>query len=91
VTGKNRRVHIDYDSPEPRYRQLIDIIVGRIECGTYEPGRLIPSLEQIRGETGLSLMTIRKATGILRDEGWIRIVPGKGTYVNPPELWPQDE
>ena len=91
MTGKIRRVHIDHDSPEPFYRQLADIIRGRIESSKYEPGSMIPSIERIRQETGLSVMTIRKGIRILADEGWVRLVPGKGTYVNPPELWPQDE
>ncbi len=90
MTGHNRRVQIDHDSPEPYYRQLADIIRGRIESGQYPPGSSIPSIERIRQETGLSVMTIRKGIRIVADEGWVRLVPGKGTFVNPPEMWPKE-
>ena len=90
MTGNARRVHIDPASSEPFYRQLADIVLGRIESGQYAPDSLIPSIERIRQETGLSVMTIRKGIGLLAAQGFVRLVPGKGTYVNPPEEWPQD-
>jgi DNA-binding GntR family transcriptional regulator len=84
-------VRIDHDSPEPRYQQLADIIRGRIESGKYPPMSPVPSIERIRQETGLAVMTIRKGIRLLADEGWVRLVPGKGTFVNPPEMWPPDK
>ena len=91
MTVKNHRVEIDRNSPEPVYRQLADIIRGRIESGRYPPGSLVPSLERIRQETGVAVMTIRKGIAILVSEGWVQLVPGKGTFVNPREMWPPDE
>jgi DNA-binding GntR family transcriptional regulator len=88
VTARNHRVEIDRASAEPVYRQLADIIRGRIESGRYPPGTLIPSIERIRQETGVAVMTIRKGIGILAAEGWVLLVPGKGTFVNPREQWP---
>jgi DNA-binding GntR family transcriptional regulator len=88
VTARNHRVEIDRTSAEPVYRQLADIIRGRIESGRYPPGTLIPSIERIRQETGVAVMTIRKGIGILAAEGWVLLVPGKGTFVNPRDQWP---
>jgi DNA-binding GntR family transcriptional regulator len=88
VTARNHRVEIDRASAEPVYRQLADIIRGRIESGRYPPGTLIPSIERIRQETGVAVMTIRKGIGILAAEGWVLLVPGKGTFVNPRDQWP---
>lgn len=85
-----RRVHVDHDSPEPVYLQLADIIRGRILDGRYRPDTPVPSIERIRQETGVSVMTIRKGIGVLATEGWVRIVPGKGTFVAPQSQWPQD-
>lgn len=90
MSGNNRRVRVDHDSPEPIYLQIVDIIKGRCESGQYPPGTLVPSIERIRQETGLSIMTIRKAMRILADQGWVRIVPGKGTFVTPRDQWQQD-
>ena len=83
-----RRVRIDHDSPEPRYLQVADYIRTRILSGSYAPNTLVPSLERIRQETGLSTMTIRKGIRILASEGFVRIIPGKGTFVTPSERWP---
>jgi DNA-binding GntR family transcriptional regulator len=88
VTANNRRVDIDPNSPEPKFRQLADILRGRIETGLYPPGTPIPSLKRIEQETGLATMTIRKGIALLVVEGWVVPVPGKGTFVNPPESWP---
>jgi len=32
------------------------------------------------GETGLSVQTVRRAIAVLADEGWVVVVPGRGTY-----------
>jgi GntR family transcriptional regulator len=90
VTANNRRVRVDPTSSEPVYRQIADIIRGRIEIGlatgvygehSYPRGTAIPSIERIRQETGCAVMTIRKAIGVLEAEGLVLIVPGKGTFV----------
>ena len=81
MPSNNRRVRIDFDSPEPRYLQLAELIRTRIHDGRYRPGTAIPSIERLRQELGLSVMTIRKAVKLLAAEGQVRVVPGKGTYV----------
>jgi GntR family transcriptional regulator len=90
VPEHNRRVRVDHESPEPVYRQIADIIRGRIEEGqetgratetSYPPGTAVPSIERIRQETGCAVLTIRKAIKLLADEGLVTIVPGKGTFV----------
>lgn len=91
MAGNARRVEIDRNLPEPVYRQLADILRGRIESGRYPPGSTIPSLQRIQQETGVTKDTIRKGIRLIADEGWIQIVPGKGTFVNPPEGWPSGE
>ena len=86
----NHRVRVDHDAPEPIFLQIADILRGRIAGGKYPPGTPVPSIERIRQETGVSVMTIRKGIGVLAAEGWVRIVPGKGTFVTPPEQWPEE-
>lgn len=89
MPSNTRRVKVDHASPEPVYLQLADIIRGRIEDGRYPPDTPVPSIERIRQETGVSVMTIRKGIGVLAAEGWVRIVPGKGTFVAPRDQWPE--
>lgn len=74
-------MQIDHDAAEFPYLQLARFIRERIESGGYEPGRKIPSIEDIVGETGLSPMTIRRSIRVLADDGLLEIVPGRGTFV----------
>lgn len=44
---------------------------------------VLPSLTDLTQETGLAPNTIRRAVKILRDEGLVYTVPGRGTFVRP--------
>lgn len=70
---------IDEDDPRPPYVQLADILRERIRTGVIT-GRL-PSERTIQQETGLAPMTTRKAIRLLRDEGLVVTVSGRGTFV----------
>jgi DNA-binding GntR family transcriptional regulator len=74
---------MEYDplAPVPRYKQIADILRGRIEAGELEVNRPIPSEAQVQQEFGVARETARKAVAILREEGWVVTVPGMGTYV----------
>jgi GntR family transcriptional regulator len=74
---------IDHLGETPVYRQLADILRGRIESGDLEPGRPLPSYVTLMQEHGLARGTVGKAIGLLVDEGLVRIVPGRGAYVIP--------
>jgi DNA-binding GntR family transcriptional regulator len=76
-------VNVEYDplAPVPRYRQIAEILRGRIEAGDLEPDRPIPSELAIQQEFGVARETARKAVKLLRDEGYVVTVPGLGTYV----------
>lgn len=72
---------VDPDVPEPAYVQLAGILRARIASGEIT-GRL-PSERTLQQETGLSPMTIRRAVRLLRDEGLVVTVVGRGTFVRP--------
>ena len=69
---------------------LADTLRDGIRSGRHLPGTPIPSLTQLQRETGYSPTTIRRAIRVLADEGWVSVQPGKGTFVQPPESWPQE-
>jgi DNA-binding GntR family transcriptional regulator len=48
----------------------------------------IPSESYLTAEFGVSRDTARKAVAILREEGYVRTVPGMGTFVRPRDEWP---
>ena len=72
---------IDRDGPTPVYLQLAAILRVRIEAGDYPPGRALPSETTLMQEHGLARETVRKAVRVLRDEGLVQIVQGRGAYV----------
>ena len=65
----------------PVYRQLAAILRRRILSGAIRPEHVIPSEKQLEQEYGLSRNTSRRAIAILRDEGLVVTVAGRGTYV----------
>jgi GntR family transcriptional regulator len=76
-------VEIDPHAPEPSYQQLATILRARIKSGEIEPREPLPSITYLVGETGLAIGTIRKAIGVLVDEGLAYTVPGRGTFATP--------
>jgi GntR family transcriptional regulator len=74
---------IDRMSDEPVWLQLYALLKAGIEDGAYPPRTPLPSARQIQQESGLARATIAKAFDRLRDEGLIRIVPGRGPFVAP--------
>ncbi len=65
----------------PVYRQLADLLREAINAGTLAEGKPLPSEFTLMGEHGVSRDTVRKAVGVLRDEGLVVTVQGKGSYV----------
>lgn len=72
---------IDPDGPEPLYQQVAAILRGRIERGELLPNRPVPSALALQQEFGIARGTALHALDVLRQEGLVRTVPGRGTYV----------
>jgi GntR family transcriptional regulator len=68
----------------PPSRQIAASLRDRIASGEYPPGSQLPSITDLAGEFGVATNTVRKALGILRDEGLIESVAGYGTFVRKP-------
>jgi GntR family transcriptional regulator len=74
---------IDGMADVPVWIQLYELLKTGIEDGTYPPRTPLPSARTIQQESGLARATIAKAFDRLRDEGYVRIVPGRGPFVAP--------
>lgn len=74
---------IDPDGPEPLYQQVAAILRGRIASGELPPNRPVPSVAQLVQEFEIARGTAIKALEVLRSEGLVRVVVGRGTYVVP--------
>jgi len=77
------RYVIDTHAPEPSYQQLAAQLRARIQSGEIGPRQALPSITYLTGETGLAVGTVRKAIGVLADEGLAYTVPGRGTFASP--------
>ena len=74
-------VSIDHDAATPVYQQLAAILRTRIQSGDLPPGRVLPSEATLMQQFGIARETARKAVRVLRDEGIVHIVQGRGAYV----------
>jgi GntR family transcriptional regulator len=77
------RLVIDPHAPEPSYQQLASLLRARIESGEIGPREALPSITYLTGETGLAVGTVRRAIGVLVEEGLAYTVPGRGTFARP--------
>jgi len=80
------RVDVDRDSGVPAYRQLAGQLREAIRAGEMT-GRL-PSARSISEETGVGILTARKALRVLTGEGWATVTNGLGTFAASREDWP---
>ena len=72
---------IDHEAKTPVYLQLAAILRDGIERGDYQPGRKLPSENELLQRYRLARGTIRKAMRVLVDEGLVEVVPGRGVFV----------
>jgi DNA-binding GntR family transcriptional regulator len=77
------RETVDPQSATPVYVQVADILRARIESGQLVPDRPVPSESQLQQEFGVARGTARKAIAVLRDQGFVVTVKGRGSYVSP--------
>ena len=76
---------IDFRDPEPPYVQLAGILRGQIERGELAPRRPVPSKRTLKEQYGIAGGTVDKAVDLLRGEGLVKTVTGRGIYVTAPE------
>jgi DNA-binding GntR family transcriptional regulator len=74
-----RRGMIDPHAPEWPRQQAARIIRERIESGQYGPQ--LPSIMNMAEDIGVAPKTIEQALRLLKEEGFVYGVPGRGTFV----------
>lgn len=61
--------------------QIADDLSDRIRAGEYPPGSKLPSLRELGEIYSVSVSTIQRAAGLLRDRGLMEGSPGRGMFV----------
>ncbi|WP_226655216.1 GntR family transcriptional regulator [Pseudalkalibacillus hwajinpoensis] len=71
---------------EALYLQVKDVLIDRIQSGTWKPNTIIPTEQALIKEFGVSRTTIRQAITILVQNGLLEKKQGHGTIVKPHQL-----
>lgn len=73
----------NWNDDQPIYRQITDILIGRILDGTYQEGKLLPSVRACADEFDVSPLTAAKVFQELDKEGLTIKRRGIGAEVSP--------
>lgn len=65
---------------KPKYFALMEQLKSDILSGAIRPGQKLPSENELSSQYALSRHTVRKALGILAQEGYVEAFHGKGTF-----------
>lgn len=72
---------VDRMSQQPLYAQVVDSLRARILSGELAPGDRVPGELELMQTYNVHRSTIRHALAVLREEGRIRTLPARGSYV----------
>lgn len=73
---------IDHERGVPVYMQLAEILRAQIASGELQPERALPSGKTLVQRYGVARGTVDKAIAVLKDEGLVYVLHGKGVYVS---------
>lgn len=74
-------LHLDFSMETPIYQQIRNEIVRGIASGKLSPGEQMPSVRALAETLGVNMMTVHKAYGLLRQEGYLTADRRTGTIV----------
>jgi len=76
------KIIISNSSRIPIYEQIKNTIISQIMTDELSSGEILPSIRTLAKDIKISVMTIKKAYDELETEGYIKTVPGKGSFVS---------
>jgi GntR family transcriptional regulator len=71
----------EWTDDRSRQLRIADTLRARIQSGDYSPGGRLPSLPELAGEFGVSLVTVRLALARIKQEGLVVSQQGVGNFV----------
>src|SRR5690625_3571317 len=74
-------IELSKDSREPMYHQLENQIKALIAGGHFQAGTSLPSIRVLSKDLEVSVITTRRAYQNLENDGFIKTIQGKGTFV----------
>lgn len=82
---------LDPDDPRPNYVQISDVIRRQVASGELGPGERLPSHADIAAVYDVSVGTVKRAFGVLQDEGLIVTRQGQPSRVRAQPAGPAGE
>lgn len=82
----DNKYSLDAKNPTPLYFQMYTSILERISSTEFKLNESLPAETLLAKQYGVSLATVKKALGLLKKEGVLKRMAGKGTYVSSPKL-----
>ena len=79
------KLEISKASPLPLHIQLLDDLRHKVLTGVFRPNDLLPGEWELAKELDISRTTIQKAWHSAEEEKLIYRIPGKGTFIAPPQ------
>ncbi|MDR0264005.1 MAG: PLP-dependent aminotransferase family protein [Sphingobacterium sp.] len=83
--GFHSIIKIDRRKEEAVYLQIVYQFIHAVKRNLLEDGDLLPGSRKIAAELKVHRKTIVAALAELQEQGWVKILPNRGTFVKNPE------
>lgn len=70
----------------PIFMQIKDSIKESIFLDTLKEGEMLPSVRVLAADLKISFLTVKRAYDELEKEGFIKTIPGKGSFISPKNM-----
>jgi DNA-binding LacI/PurR family transcriptional regulator/DNA-binding transcriptional regulator YhcF (GntR family) len=74
-------IKLDKGSKDPLYLQVKAGLLAQINAGVFSPDKPIPTERELADSVGLSRLTVRRSIVELAQQGLLRRIPGRGTFI----------
>ena len=81
-----KSLNIKSNAQTPKYQQIVDEIIERIQQGILKRGDQLPTINEITNTLGLARMTVIRAYEELRERGIIASQHGKGYFITSTDI-----
>ena len=76
-----RMITLDKGAAAPLYQQVKAGLLAQINAGAFTPDQPIPTERELAESLGLSRLTVRRSILELAEQGLLRRIPGRGTFI----------